>query len=227
MNKIPVFDIGDTLLPSKKEINKTIKRKLNQQGIRDVPHFPIYEYNIYKPEDVQEWLDEHDIEADAEKLSLAYQGGARRHMKRKKVIETLRTLGEEHGPIGFITDNSEECKVFFENVLEADEDDEETEDVNYEGFIVSEEVGAEKPDPELFEAFLEEREEPAEKFVYFGNNADKDKAAKEVGMEFVWVKRYDTFDSEYEGVSMGEVNVRNVEKALQKVSEPEEQKQEA
>ena len=223
MNKIPVFDIGDTLLPSKKEINQTVKRKLNQQGLREVPDFPIYEYNIFKPEDVQEWLDENDIDADAEKLSLAYQGGARRYLKRKSVIDTLRQLGEEHGPIGFITDNSVEAKEFFETVFQVEEDEEELEDVNYEGFVVSEEVGADKPNPEVFEAFLEQRDEPAEKFVYFGNNPEYDKAAEDVGMHFVWVKRYNTFDSEWDGISMGAVTVSNVENALQRIEEQEQE----
>lgn len=226
-DKIPVFDIGDTLVPSRKETNKTIKRKLSQEGITQAPDFPIYEYNIHKPEEVEEWLEEHGIETDPEKLTLAYEGSIRRYMQRKDIVKVLRELGENHGPIGFITDNSVEAKEFFEKIfnpeIEEDEDGNQLEDksVNYQGFIVSEEVGVEKPKKELFEAFLEERDEPAEKFVYFGNNADKDKAAKKAGMDFVWVKRYDTFDSEYDGVSMGKVSVKNVEKAIEKISDSE------
>lgn len=222
MTKIPVFDIGDTLLPAKKEINKTMTRKLNQQGVRDVPEFPIYEYNIHRPEEVQEWLDEHGIDADAEKLTLAYQGSARRFLQRKKVVDTLRELGEECGPIGFITDNSVEAKEFYEAIFNPDEDEDEEdqmEEINYKGFVVSEEVGSKKTNKEIFEEFVERRDEPAEKFVYFGNNADRDKTAKEVGMSFVWVKRYDTFDSDYDGVSMGAVTTGNVKKALEKVCE--------
>lgn len=236
MSKIPVFDIPDTLLPTKKEINKTIKRKLNQQGVRDVPDFPLQEYNVHRPEEVQEWLDENDLESDAEKLSLAYQGSARRFLQRKKIVNTLRELGKEHGPVGFITNGSLEEKEFYEAIFNADEDEDEEdqmEEIPYEGFVVSEvpsdeesddedERNVEVPEDSGFERFLELREEPAEDFVYFTNNAERGREAKEAGMEFVWVKRYDTFDTEYDGVSMGAVSKGNVEKALEKVSDSEE-----
>ncbi len=218
--KIPVFDIGDTLVASTDEINTTVTRKLHQQGVQDVPHFPVDEYDIHNPEDVQEWLDEHDIEADAEKMSLAYEGGVRRLMQMNDVVEDLREIGEEHGPIGFVINNSEHAREFYENSFTVEEDDneEELEDVNYEGFVTSGEEETEDPE-ELFEAFLEERDEPAEKFVYFGNDAEKGRAAKEVGMEFVWVKMYDTTDSKYEGSSIREVSLRTVENGLEEVSE--------
>lgn len=233
MSKIPVFDIADTLLPAKKEINKTIKRKLNQQGIRDVPDFPIDEYNVHRPEEVQEWLDENDLESDAEKLSLAYQGSARRFIQRKNIVDALRELGEEHGPIGFITNGSLEEKEFYEAIFTIDEDEDEEdqmEEIPYEGFVVSEVPSEEQSDDEEernvrepeesgFERFLELRDEPAEKFVYFSNDAERGREAEESGMSFVWVKRYDTFDTEYDGESMGAVTANSVEKKLEKVSE--------
>lgn len=220
MTKIPVFDTSETLLPTKKETNKNIKRKLNQNGIRDVPEFPVDEYNIHSVEEVQEWLDKHEIDADAEKLSLAYEGGARRYLQRKKILKTLMELNEDHGPVGFISDISLEGKEFYEGIFKPDDDD--AEELDYEGFVVSEEPEDEKTGKGMFERFLELRDEPAEDFVYFSNNAATGKKAKEAGMEFVWVKRYNTFDTEYDGVSMGIVNVRNVEKALEKASESEE-----
>lgn len=218
--KIPVFDIGDTLVPSTEEINTTVTRKLHQQGLQDVPHFPVDEYDIHNPEDVQEWLDEHDIEADAEKMALAYEGGVRRLMQMNDVVETLREIGKEHGPIGFVINDSEHAREFYENSFTVDEDDDdvEVEDVNYEGFITSGETEADSQ-KQLFQAFLDERDEPAEKFVYFGNNAEKGRAAKEVGMEFVWVKMYDTTDSEYDGPSIREVSLRTVENAFEELSE--------
>lgn len=225
MSKIPVFDISDTLLPTKKEINKTIKRKLNQQGVRDVPEFPIDEYNVHRPEEIQEWLEENELESDAEKLSLAYQGSARRFIQRKKIVDTLRTLGKEHGPIGLITDGSLEEKDFYEAIFNVDEDEDEEdqmEEIPYEGFIVAEEPEDEETGKSEFERFLELREEPAEKFVYFSNDAERGREAEEAGMSFVWVKRYDTFDTEHEGVSMGAVTTGNVEKALEKACASED-----
>jgi len=221
-DKIPVFDIADTLLPAKKEINKTIKRKLNQQGVRDVPEFPIDEYNVHRPEEIQEWLEENDLESDAEKLSLAYQGSARRFIQRKDIVDALRELGEEHGPIGFVTDSSLEAKEFYEAIFNADEDEDEEdqmEEIPYKGFVVSEEPEDEETNKNIFERFLELRDESAEEFVYFSNNAERGKKAEEAGMSFVWVKRYDTFGTEYDGESMGAVTASSVEKKLEKVSE--------
>lgn len=236
MSKIPVFDIPDTLLPTKKEVNKTIKRKLNQQGVRDVPDFPIDEYNAHRPEEVQEWLDENDLESDAEKLSLAYQGSARRFIQRKKIVDALRELGKEHGPIGFITHGSLEEKEFYEAIFNADEDEDEEdqmEEIPYEGFVVSEVPSDEESDDEEernviepeeseFERFLELRDESAEEFVYFSNDAERGREAEEAGMSFVWVKRYDTFGTEYDGESMGAVSAGSVEKKLEKVSGSDE-----
>lgn len=222
MSKIPVFDIADTLLPAKKETNKTIKRKLNQQGVRDVPEFPIDEYNVHNPEEVQAWLEENGLESDAEKLTLAYQGSARRFLQRKDIVDALRTLGEEHGPIGFVTDASLEAKEFYSAIFDIDEEEDEEdqmEEVPYEGFVVSEEPEEEETDKNIFERFLELRDEPAEEFVYFSNNADRGRAAEEAGMSFVWVKRYNTFDTEYDGESMGSITAGSVNKKLEKVSE--------
>jgi len=234
-DKIPIFDIPDTLLPTKKEVNKTIKRKLNQQGVRDVPDFPIDKYNAHRPEEVQEWLDENDLESDAEKLSLAYQGSARRFIQRKNIVDALRELGNEHGPIGFITTGSLEEKEFYEAIFNADEDEDEEdqmEEVPYEGFVVSEvpsdeesedeERNVMEPEESGFKRFLELRDEPAEEFVYFTNDAERGREAKEAGMSFIWVKRYDTFDTEYDGESMGAVTASSVEKKLEKVSGSEE-----
>ena len=235
MSKIPIFDIPDTLLPTKKEVNKTIKRKLNQQGIRDVPDFPIDEYNAHRPEEIQEWLDENDLESDAEKLSLAYQGSARRFIQRKKIVDALRELGKEHGPTGFITNGSLEEREFYEAIfnIDGDEDEEDQmEELPYEGFVVAEEQGegesdddernVVEPEKSGFERFLELREESAEDFVYFTNDAERGREAEEAGMSFVWFKRYDTFDTEHDGVSMGAVSAGAVEKKLKEVSESDE-----
>lgn len=219
MNKIPVFDTSETLLPTKKETNKIVKRKLHQNGIRDVPEFPVDKYNIHNPEEVQEWLDEHSIDTDAEKLSLAYEGGARRYLQRKDIVDTFEKLNEKYGPIGFISDISLDGKEFYEGIFLSEDEDEE--DLEYKGFVVSDEEEGEETGLGMFERFLELRDEPAEDFVFFSNNAELGRKAIEHGMNFVWVKRYDTFDTEHDGVSMGAVNMRNVEKALEKVGESE------
>lgn len=228
MSKIPVFDISDTLLPSKKETNKTIKRKLNQQGVRDVPEYPVDEYNVHRPDEIQEWLDENDLQSDAEKLSLAYQGSARRFIQRKKIVNALRELGEEKGPIGFITGGSLEEKEFYRGIFDVDEEEDEEdqmEEIPYKGFVVAEEPEDEETGKSEFERFLELRDEPAEEFVYFSNDAERGREAEEAGMSFVWVKRYDTRDTEYDGESMGAITAGSVKKKLQKFCESEDEEE--
>jgi len=180
-------------------------------------------------------LDENDLESDAEKLSLAYQGSARRFIQRKKIVDALRELGKEHGPTGFITNGSLEEREFYEAIFNIDEDEDEEdqmEELPYEGFVVAEEQGegesdddernVVEPEKSGFERFLELREESAEDFVYFTNDAERGREAEEAGMSFVWVKRYDTFDTEHDGVSMGAVSAGAVEKKLKEVSESDE-----
>ncbi|MFB6145430.1 MAG: hypothetical protein ABEJ99_02900 [Candidatus Nanohaloarchaea archaeon] len=196
MSKIPVFDIGNTLAPTEDEINQSVTKKLHQQGISEVPHFPEDEYNIYNPKDVQEWLDEHEVETDAERISLAYKGQNKRFFQRKGLLKLLRRLGEDFGPIGFVADNTTEAREFYQNLFEGND---EEEPINYEGFVVPSDVDEEGLTVEVFEEFLDQREEDADRFVYFSNDARNREEVEEAGMEFVLVKQYDYYDDDYDG----------------------------
>ncbi len=207
--KKPIFDIGDTLLPSHEKINEKIHEELRSEGVEDAPQFPINEYNIYKPSEVREWLEKHGIEADAEKLKQAYIEWEKKFL-RQNVIEELKEINEAFGPIGFISDNSIAAKEFYQELFK-------DEGLEYEGFVVSEEVGVKKPGKEIFKAFLEQRSERPESFVYFGNYVDRDKAAEEVGMYFVWDDRYHVFNSSFNGPTIHGLTFENVEKALKEV----------
>ncbi len=212
MSKIPVFDIGDTLIPSSENINQAVNQQLEKEGVEEKPFFPINDFNIYKVEDVQAWLDKHSIDADAEAIRDAYLDWKDDYFKRSGILEELKKLNEEYGPIGFISDNSLEAREYYTDVFERH-------GLDYRGFVVSEKAGAEKPDPQIFQAFLEKREKPAEKFVYFGNYVDRDKGAEKVGMDFVWVKQFHTFDSSTEEKpQIDQLNYRNVKDALNKIS---------
>ncbi len=212
MSKIPVFDIGDTLIPSSENINQAVNQQLEKEGVSEKPFFPINDFNIYKVEDVQAWLDKHGIDADAEAIRDAYLDWKDDYFEMTGILEELRELNDEHGPIGFISDNSLEAKKYYTEVFERY-------GLDYSGFIVSEEVGAEKPDPDIFQAFLEKRTEPAENFVYFGNYVDRDQGAEKVGMNFVWVKQFHTFDSSTdEEPQIDELNQSSVKQALKELN---------
>jgi len=188
MSKIPVFDIGDTLIPSSENINQAVNQQLEKEGVQEKPFFPINDFNIYKVEDVQAWLDKHAIEADAEAIRDAYLQWKDDYFARSGIIEDLKKLNDDYGPIGFISDNSLEAREYYTEVFERH-------GLEYRGFVVSEQVGVEKPDPQIFKAFLDKRDQPAERFVYFGNYVDRDRGAERVGMNFVWVKQFHTFNS--------------------------------
>ena len=211
MSKIPVFDIGDTLLPSHEKINEKISEELKNEGVEDVPELPINEYNVYRPSDIREWLEKHGIEADAEKLKEAYLEWEKEFL-RENVIKELKEINEAFGPIGFISDNSIAAKEFYRDLFRS-------EGLEYEGFVVSEEVGVKKPNKEIFEAFLEERSESPESFVYFGNYVDRDKAAENAGMHFVWDDKYYVFNSSFDGPTIHSLNFENVETALNEVEQ--------
>jgi len=204
MNKIPVFDIGDTLSPSNSNAQEIIK-----DVIGEAPEIDLNEYCPYVPEEMQEWLDDNEIEGNGEDITKAYLDDKKDYLK-EEVFPMLRRIADDFGPIGLISDNRMEAKEFYtEQFKEAG--------VDLEGFVVSEEVGVKKPGREIFEALLEQREEDSERFVYFGNYVDRDKGAEKVGMHFVWVKEFCTYGSSTDGTQIEELTYENVERALKEV----------
>lgn len=211
MNKIPVFDIGDTLLPDYQKINEAVITELKAHEIENPPELPINEFNIYKTKEVDEWLEKNNLPGDAAKIKEYYLNWERDFLKNN-VIPELEKINDKFGPIGFISDNSVAAKEFYIDFFKQY-------NIDYKGFIVSEEVGVEKPNPQIFEEFLNQREEPAERFVYFGNYVDRDKGAEKVGMHFVWVTEFHLFDSSTTGNQIRSLNFKNVKKALFEVEE--------
>ena len=203
--KIPVFDIGDTLLPSEKMINETIK-----DHVAGAPDMDIYQYNIYRPAEIRNFLELNGLEVDAEEITKSYQEKVKIHLEENKLFELFEKINQENGFVGFISDNSLELKYFWQDMLR--------ERGLNPRIIVSEEVGAEKPDLQIFERFLNLSEyDNPEKYVYFGNNVEKDSAAEDTGMTFVWVSEHETGEESFVGPEISEFNQKNVEKMLEKV----------
>lgn len=207
MSKIPVFDIGDTLLPSKENINRIVKQTLQEEGFENPPDLPINKYNIYKTSDIDKWLKKNNIDFESTNLKKAYLSWEKDYFNHKNTLNILKRANKQFGPIGFISDNSIEAKKFYQRLF-ADKK------LSYNGFIVSEEVGVKKPNKKIFKAFLDERKESAERFVYFGNYVDRDKAAEKVGMNFIWVKEHHTFNSQHKGKSIDRLTFENIKNAV-------------
>lgn len=203
VSKIPVFDIGDTLIPSNREINNIVQNHVDEEV-----EFPINDYNIYRPEEIEEWLDKNGLEADPEEVRDAYLERKDEIFEESGVLEELKKIHARFGPIGFISDNSKEAKKYYLDLFDR-------KNLDFKGFVVSGEVGAKKPSPKIFEAFLEKRDEPASRFIYFGNRVDRDSAAEEVGLGFVQVTEYDTFGPvSNQHVTIDEVNFIEVGEVL-------------
>jgi len=211
MNKIPVFDIGDTLMPCYRLQNETVREVVKENGGKP-PEFDVNNFRIYNVSHVRRYLNENRIEAEPEKIVRRYKKKEEIFLKENNVFEFLRNCTEEFGEIGFISDNSVKGKKWFKKLLEDNK-------VSYNGFVVSEEVGVEKPDKKIFKAFLNKRSAPAKRFVYLGNNVKRDKACRNVGMDFIWVNGYNTFGTEYDGVSLKKPSLKSVKKAVRKLEE--------
>ncbi len=207
--RTPVFDIGDTLLPDDRLMNEAVEQVLMEQGYsqEDVPKFPIYSYNIFKLQEVQDFLMSNNLKANPAEIVEAYKKNAREFFAASDIPEVLIRCNSEIGTIGFISDNSVEEKEFIEEVLRQHY-------IDYEGYVVSETVGHEKPSQEIFRAFLDIRDERGENFAYFGNNARVDQGCEKVGMEFVWVKQFNTFGSSWDGKKIEELSFENVKEQV-------------
>lgn len=203
--RTPVFDIGDTLVPSYRRINEIVR-----EVAPDAPKMDNNNYDVYSPEDMNRFLAEHNLRGSGEEITSRYLDWKSDYLKENMIPE-LKKINRDYGPLGFISDNSLPAKKFYqENFRETG--------LEYRGFVVSEEIGVTKPDPRIFQAFLDKREQTGSNFAYFGNYVDRDKGAEQVRMKFVWVKQFHTFGSSTEGPQIDQLNYEHVRKGLKQVS---------
>ena len=209
MSKIPVFDIGDTLMPSFRLQNELIKDEMKEQGAEEIPEFDVNNFRIYTASEVKEYLDKNGLDhGNPLRIIEKYKDRERRYMEEAGIFETLRKISKELGPIGFISDNTVEGKKWMAAQLQAH-------NVPYEGLVVSEEIGVEKPDPKIFKEFLNIRGRPGKDFAYFGNNLNRDPECQKVGMDFVLVSQYRVYGEEKEVDPIDEITFSSVKEAVE------------
>ncbi|WP_414836592.1 HAD family hydrolase [Candidatus Nanohalococcus occultus] len=202
MTKIPVFDIGDTLFPTVKIYRQAVAQEVGEDC-------EVGNFNIFDPDSSEQYFEKKGIDVDGEKIRDAYIAKVESYMYEQGVLEMLKKCSEEFGAIGIISDNWSYARKIYAEMFE-------DYGIEFEGMIVSEEVGVKKPDRKIFEAFLAEREKDAEKFVYFGNHGVRDPAAEKTGMDFVFTTEYFNFDTSYEGRKIPELSFENVRKEVEK-----------
>lgn len=214
MSLIPVFDIGDTLVPSRKFASHIIEDELRQRNHRPVHSFDPDKFMMYDPDQIREFLAKYDIEGDEEKLAKdcreRYIEAFEDLMLENDVFDFFAKCNQKFGTIGVISDNTLEAKNLLKELLDKHE-------VEYDTVIVSDEVGVEKPNQEIFEAFLNEREEEASQFVYIGNDAKRDSGALEAGMNFIWTTQFDNVNSNYDGSTIDELKLNKLEEKIKEV----------
>ena len=200
---IPVFDIGDTLLESRPRAKKFFREALKQRGVENPPEYPFSRCNEYRRADLKAWLESEDVDVDVEGLEKEFRAEKRRQFER----ETAEILKGLEATPGFISDNSLEAKLFYRDLFNVH-------GIDFRGFVVSEEVGVEKPNAEIFEAFLERRGIDGDRCVYFGNRADIDSACELVGMDYVHVKQHDNFGTEWSGETVEKLTAEAVKRHI-------------
>lgn len=214
MSKTPVFDIGDTLVPSRRFTSNIIQDELRQRNHEVVPEFDPDVFMMYDPEQIQEYLDENGIEGDPEQLAEdcreRYIEAFEDLMLEYDVFDFLAKCNEELGTVGIISDNTVRAKELITGLLEKH-------GVEYDTVVVSDEIGVEKPDPEIFNAFIEKRNEEASEFVYIGNDAERDSGALDAGMSFIWTTQFDNVNSSYDSVSIDKLEFKQLKEAIKEV----------
>lgn len=214
MSLIPVFDIGDTLVPSRKFASHIIEDELRQRNHEPVHRFDPDKFMMYDPEQIQHYLDKYDVDGNPEELAKdcreRYIEAFEDLMLENDVFDFFARCNREFGTLGVISDNTVQAKELLKDLLEKH-------GVEYNTIIVSDEVGVEKPNPEIFEAFLNQRNEEASEFVYIGNDADRDSGALNAGMEFIWARQFDNVNSTYEGPNVEELNFSELKNTIKEV----------
>lgn len=207
MTKIPVFDIGDTLSPSKTYSRKFFKQKLKEEGIKNPPKYPFEGHNEFVEQSIQEWLDKENLDIEASKLVKAYKKDKKKRIEESGVLQELKKIEKNITTPGIVSDNKIKAKKYYQQIFNEH-------NVNIEGFVVSEEINVRKPDTQIFQEFLNRRKTQAENCVYYGNRGDIDSSCQKIGMNFVWVTTYDTFGTTWDGQKINKITLENIQKTL-------------
>lgn len=207
--KKPVFDIGDTLMPSYRIQRKLMGDVFRQHGTGDPPEFRQANFRIYTAGDVKSYLEDHGLgDADPVRVIDKYKDRERRYMEENGVFRFLKNVSREISEPGFISDNTIEGKKWMEKALEEH-------GVKYSDLVVSEEVGVEKPSPEIFQEFLDRTGRPGDEFVYFGNNLNRDPACRDLGIDFVLVTEHRIYgDTDEDFETIDKLDAEKVRKHL-------------
>lgn len=226
MIKAFIFDIGDSIEPSTRLEIESLNHIKKEFGL------PKNFVKIYLEADKYHRLHMHHAQGDPRIMRMAmkkmkssynYKEITRRmqkiywsklydfYMKDKKgkqIKAIIKFLRNQNYKVGLLSDNSFQGKRRSANIWRRI-------GVKFDSFVVSEEVGVEKPNRRLFKTILNRLRIKPEKVVYFGNSLKRDAVASKYGWDFVWVFGYANTDSKkFKGKKTKYINLEFIKKYI-------------
>ena len=197
MIKAFVFDIGNCIEPSAKfeiENLEYLRRKYNLPKsfvkiyLQMDKHHELHMFHAQgEPKIMQMTLNKLKLNYHAKKLSeemqVLYWIKLKQYFTKEKsgkeFIKAVNFLRNNGYKTGVLSDNSFKAKRRYLNLWKRVE-------LKFDAFVVSAEVGVEKPSRKIFQLILRRLKIKPESAVYFGNNLKRDAVAKNYGWNFVW-----------------------------------------
>ncbi len=198
MIKAFVFDIGDTIEPSTmfkiENLEELIKEYKLPEFFKDTYlemdkyHEPHMCHAQGEPKIMKMTLDKLGLNYNHEKLSKKMQTKYwaklidyyTKEELGKEFVEVIKFLREKNYKTAILSDNSIEAKNRYLEIWK-------NVGLKFDAFVVSAEVGVEKPSMEIFQTVLDRLEIKPSNAVYFGDNLKRDSAVINCGWNFVWV----------------------------------------
>lgn len=193
-----VFDIGDCIQPSTKfetENIKYLRKKYNLPTSFVKTYLRINKYHelhIFhaqgEPKIMQMTLDKLGLKLNIKNISNEMQKLYWVKLKRyftkenlgKKFMSAINFLKSKNYKVAVLSDNSFQAKRRYLNLWERV-------GLRFDVFVVSAEVGVEKPAEKLFQLALKRLKIKPENAVYFGNSLERDAVAEKYGWDFVYI----------------------------------------
>jgi len=198
MIKAFVFDIGDCIEPSTKfeiENLEYLRRKYNlpKSFVKFYLQMDKYhELHMFhaqgEPKIMQKTLNKLKLNYNVKKLSEEMQASywikLKRYFTKEKLgrefIRVINFLRNNNYKTAVLSDNSFQAKRRYLNLWKKV-------GLKFDAFVVSAEVGVEKPSKKIFQTVLKRLKIKPKNAVYFGNNLKRDATAKNYGWDFVWI----------------------------------------
>lgn len=227
MIKAFVFDIGDAIEPSTRfeaENLKYLKRKYSlPKSFTDVylqtdKYHELHMFHAQgEPKIMQMVLDELRLNLNAKKLSeemqTLYWIKQKKYFTKEKLgkgfIKTINFLRNNNYKIALLSDNSFQAKKRYLKLWSKVR-------FKFDAFVVSAEVGEEKPSKKIFQSVIKRLKIKPENAVYLGNNLKRDATAKDYGWDFVWVYGFmkNANPNQFDGKKVKFITTKTVEDYL-------------